>query len=336
MALVSVIVPVYNVELYIQQCLDSLVNQTLFDIEIICVNDKTEDNSIQLIKDIYSTDPRISIYEHTKNMGLSAARNTGMSYAIGEFLYFMDSDDILDLNALEICYNIARTYKVDIVTFDAEVFFEDDDLRSHPAAIPRYDRQFVIKDCNLFSGRDFFEFTFNQNVYRPNIVLHFYRRDFIYSNNLVFKEGLLYEDELFTIQAYFSPSIITYCNNKFFKRRIRANSIMTKQVKSKNIFDLMLISDYIFDMIKLETHSKYRLVLKRLVLTLIRETSKLISRIDDIKSREECLNILKKSSAWNLFLRNELLEKFKYRTKNFIKKAIYYKGIMRLVGLIKN
>ena len=103
MAKVSIIVPVYKSENYLDICLDSLLNQTFNDFEIICVNDGSPDNCINILRQYAKLDNRIKIYSQ-KNQGLSSARNTGLKYASGEFITFVDSDDFLSPAALDIMY----------------------------------------------------------------------------------------------------------------------------------------------------------------------------------------------------------------------------------------
>ena len=100
---VSVIIPVYNTELYIKQTVESIQKQTLYDIEIIIINDGSTDNSLSLLLELSKQDHRIKIFSQ-ENQGLSISRNTGLEKASGEFVYFMDSDDLLEKDALEICY----------------------------------------------------------------------------------------------------------------------------------------------------------------------------------------------------------------------------------------
>ena len=107
MAKISVIVPCYNVEKYLEECLDSIVNQTFTDIEIICINDGSTDSTNRIL-DIYSNnDSRIKIITQT-NKGLSASRNIGIENSNGEYILFIDSDDYLELTAFEEIYNIAK------------------------------------------------------------------------------------------------------------------------------------------------------------------------------------------------------------------------------------
>ena len=99
---ISLIVPVFNVEKYVSKCLDSLVAQTLKDIEIICVDDCSTDNSLQIIEKYASKDSRIKIVKHEVNKGLGQARNTGLGYSCGEYIWFIDSDDYVDYEMFDV------------------------------------------------------------------------------------------------------------------------------------------------------------------------------------------------------------------------------------------
>ena len=114
-SLVSVIIPIYNVEQYIEKCLDSVINQTYKDLEIICVNDCSPDNSAQILLEYAQRDTRIKIVNREKNGGLSAARNTGLDEAKGEYVYFIDSDDWIDLDYIEKMVSAITFSKTDVV-----------------------------------------------------------------------------------------------------------------------------------------------------------------------------------------------------------------------------
>lgn len=124
MPLVSIIVPVYNVEPYLSKCLDSLVNQTYNNIEIICVNDESPDNSAVILKHYAKKDSRVKIFEQL-NMGLSGARNTGMKHAHGEYVMCVDSDDWIDLETCEQAVNAALKYNADLVMWSYVREFDD-------------------------------------------------------------------------------------------------------------------------------------------------------------------------------------------------------------------
>ena len=115
---VSVIVPVYNVENYLKECLDSIVNQTLKDIEIILINDASTDSSLSICQEYSNNDDRVLIINNEKNLNAGVSRNNGLSIAQGEYIYFMDSDDFLELNALEKVINIMeKTIDIDFCMF---------------------------------------------------------------------------------------------------------------------------------------------------------------------------------------------------------------------------
>ena len=115
MAKVSVIIPVYNVEPYLKQCMDSVVGQTLKDIEIICVDDGSTDGSLDILKEYATEDSRIQIIEQ-KNAGAGAARNNGMRHATGKYLSFLDSDDFFEPRMLEKAYDLAEKDQADFVS----------------------------------------------------------------------------------------------------------------------------------------------------------------------------------------------------------------------------
>lgn len=112
---ITVTIPVYNVEKYISRCIDSVINQTFSDIEVIVVNDKTTDNSISIVEDFAKTDSRIRIIEHSENKGLMCARKTGYENASGDYVFFLDSDDSLPKDALEVLYKEAVRTDADFV-----------------------------------------------------------------------------------------------------------------------------------------------------------------------------------------------------------------------------
>ena len=112
--LISVIIPIYNTEQYLKECLDSVCSQSYKDIEIICINDGSTDNSEEITRSYAQQDKRIKLISQ-KNQGLSITRNNGVSQAQGEYLFFLDSDDTIEQNAIETLYNRAERTQADIV-----------------------------------------------------------------------------------------------------------------------------------------------------------------------------------------------------------------------------
>ena len=221
---VSVIIPVYNVEEYIEQCVNSLINQDIRKVEFIFVNDGSTDKSIMNLKKY--NDCRIKIINR-ENGGLSAARNTGMKAAIGKYILFLDSDDYLkDNKALERMYKIAEENDSDIVVGNAVKVYEDG------SELPIYRDEEIFFECTLKSKLFLKEFIKKDSIQVP-VWMNLYKRTFLLDNNLFFKEGILHEDELFTPQAFLKANNISVYKSNFYAYRQRANSIMTSPEKQE-------------------------------------------------------------------------------------------------------
>ena len=216
MAKVSVIVPVYNVEDYLVECLESLVSQTLKEIEIICVNDGSTDSSLQILEQYAQKDSRIVIYNQ-ENSGLSVARNTGLEHASGEYIGFVDSDDWVDLDFYEKLYNSAKNNNADIAVADF--------IREHPNKKPK---RLKLKEEKIYTTpEDKFMIC---KVHREGCVRNkIYRTEFIHSINLKFVPKMYYEDRDFTIRSlYFSKKLVT-TPNTYYRYFVNPKSIVNKR-----------------------------------------------------------------------------------------------------------
>lgn len=236
---VSIIIPVYNVELYLEECLKSALNQTLDAIEIICINDGSTDNSSNILK-IYSEKYNNIKVINQDNKGLSTTRNIGIKEARGEFIYFLDSDDYIELNTIEICYREAKKYNLDMITFDANVFW-DKNIKSNEWE-KKYDRKEILS-TDIVNGKEFYILSNKKGVYYSPVWLYFYKKEFIDKNNLFFYEGIVHEDEIYTSTALIKANSIKYINQKFFNRRIRENSIMTSNISKNRIIGNLTIAN---------------------------------------------------------------------------------------------
>lgn len=216
MAKVSVIVPVYNVEKYLKRCLDSLINQTLSDIDIICINDGSKDSSLKILEQYAQKDSRIVIYNQ-ENSGLSVARNTGLEHASGEYIGFVDSDDWVDLDFYEKLYNSAKNNNADIAVADF--------IREHPNKKPK---RLKLKEEKIYTTpEDKFMIC---KVHREGCVWNkIYRTEFIKSINLKFVPKMYYEDRDFTIRSlYFSKKLVT-TPNTYYRYFVNPKSIVNKR-----------------------------------------------------------------------------------------------------------
>lgn len=221
MCKISIIVPVYNTEKYLEKCLNSLISQTLEDIEILCINDGSTDNSIKILEQYANRDSRIKII-NKKNAGVSAARNTGISQAKGEYLGFVDSDDYVDLNFYEKLYNTAKEYNASIAVAGI-IRFNEFHKKYHlklNETILSNDLKTKLKLCDV-----------PDKSYVWNKI---YKTDEFKKNNLNFSEGVYYEDVIFTPKAlYYLKDMVTVPDTYYYYYR-RSNSIVTIRSEKTN------------------------------------------------------------------------------------------------------
>ncbi|MEN9918737.1 MAG: hypothetical protein RL662_1173 [Bacteroidota bacterium] len=227
---VSVIMPVYNTERYVAEAIAVITHQTLKDIEIILVNDGSTDTSLQIISSIATTDHRIRVVSK-KNEGPSEARNMGLEMARGSYIYFMDSDDLLEKDALQTCYDRCEQNKLDFAFFDATAFKEDksESLNDY------YLRTDVLNNETIYTGEDVLTRLMQVNLYRSAVWLCFIRRSYLDEIKLRFYSGIIHEDELFTGVLHVQAQRVNYIPTPFFRRRIRPNSITSNRFTTKNM-----------------------------------------------------------------------------------------------------
>ncbi|GHH98659.1 glycosyltransferase [Neobacillus kokaensis] len=213
--LISVIVPVFNVEKYLSKCIDSILNQTYKNLEIILVNDGSKDSCAEICENYAKLDDRIRVI-HKENGGLSSARNAGLKIAKGEFIGFVDSDDWVDKDMYEILISKAIHTDADIVECKIRYIFKD-----HSEG---HDTLELI-ECDNITALNYF--LSNYRFFKPVVVNKLYKRKIF--NNLNFKEGYIHEDGFFTYQALFSARKILYIGlTKYNYLQGRDGSIMTE------------------------------------------------------------------------------------------------------------
>ena len=235
--MISVVISVYNVEKYLAECIDSVLGQTHTDYEIILVDDGATDSSGQMCDEYAARDLRIRVI-HQENGGLSAARNTGLRAAKGEYVYFLDSDDYIEPCTLEHLLILAQRERADIVFFDGYVFFdgcEEDD------SVSRYIRKAPYQPQN---GREILARLLKNEEYRTAVPLMLFRTHYLLDNGLWFEEGIIHEDELFTFLAYNADGLVAHCHEQLYARRIRPASIMTSSGAMRR-YDSMLKIYYV-------------------------------------------------------------------------------------------
>lgn len=222
---VSVIIPVYNVEDYLTECLDSIRNQTLKNIEIICVDDGSSDNSLRILCQAAKDDHRISVLTQ-KNAGQSAARNLGIQFAHGQYLYYIDSDDLLELNALQFLVETMDDNGLDCILFGGKTFFETDILHSEQKS---YENHYCYKSAcdKLMPGLDLFTILHNTSEFRASVCMQMVSTELIRNNQMSFYDGILHEDELYTLELMLHSKRCMALSDQFYLRRIREGSTVT-------------------------------------------------------------------------------------------------------------
>ena len=208
---ISVIVPVYKVEKYIEKCIQSLLDQTYTNFEALIVNDGSPDQSISIAKKLVGNDPRF-IFLEKENGGLSSARNMGLDYATGDYIFFLDSDDFIDPNCFKECSNfILKSKSIDILLF-GYIEVQEDSYKKIGSFMPDLKGYYQKED--IF----FIEDTINYSVWNK-----LYKKDVF--KNLRFVEGIIYEDKEISPELLYQKSIAKLDKYLYFYT-IRKNSIM--------------------------------------------------------------------------------------------------------------
>lgn len=225
---VSVIIPVYNVEDYLAECLDSIRNQTLKNIEIICVDDGSTDNSLNILCQIANEDSRISVLAE-KNSGQSAARNFGIQVARGQYLYYMDSDDLLEPDALRFLVEAIEEKELDCIFFGGKTFYETNALSSiHQSYAAYYGYRLSCE--KVMSGPDLFTILNQSKEFRASACMQMSKAELIRKNNIWFYDGIFFEDELYTLEVLLRSQKCMTIQEQFYIRRIREGSTVTSTV----------------------------------------------------------------------------------------------------------
>lgn len=212
---VSIIVPCYNIAPFVDQCLKCLTKQTLRDIEIICIDDKSTDNTLELLNEYAVHDKRIKIIALKPNMGVSCARNAGMAAARGEYIGFMDPDDLIDENFYEVLYNLAKTTNADIAKGAVRHIKTDGTIEIRP-------------ENELIQNN---KYNFEQYFWSA-----IYRRKFIETNQIQFPAGLLIsEDLVFLMHAVHHANKIATTNDVYYSYYRRENSADSHKLSTPKI-----------------------------------------------------------------------------------------------------
>ena len=215
MVKVSVIMPVYNAADYLEESINGILNQTLKDLELICVDDGSVDNSLEILKKFEAEDDRVKVF-HQENRGGGAARNVAITHATGEYLYCMDADDMINNDALQELYDIITEKDVDFVVFQAMNYDDEKDKYYH-------DRFYDMNELADFVGEKIFNYKdLGDYIFQISVTpwCKIYNLDFVKRSGAQFAEGLIFHDNIFFWDILFQAERI-YFHRKFLYTRRR-------------------------------------------------------------------------------------------------------------------
>ena len=213
---ISVVIPVYNTEKYLPRCLDSILGQTLADIEIICINDCSDDGSKNILDEYACRDNRVRVVDFKENKGVSFARNYGIEIATGDYVAFADSDDYLDLDFYENLYIKASQTGADIVKGDLKEIFPNGKIKTYPQ------NENIIKYKNKYC----FYFSFTTAIYRLSLIV---------DNRCYFNHKLVYiEDLVWLNQIVTHANTVEVVPNVYYNYKRREDSADSPILSDKN------------------------------------------------------------------------------------------------------
>lgn len=307
MAKISVIIPVYNVEKYLRECLDSVVNQTLKDIEIICVNDGSTDNSLEILKEYEKQDSRIKIIDK-KNEGAGAARNLGLKSATGDYVIFFDSDDYMDITALEKLYQNITDTNADISICKSYEFYDGDEEKQ----VTEYAiKNNLLDNKTVFSPQEVSKYIFQFCVGWPWDKL--YRREFVQKNGLTFQNLHHSNDTRFVLLSLACADKISITEDCLVNHRRHKSSLAETRTNNPDSYYHALISL----MKNLKKKNLYKRYEQSFVNYCITFPLWHITTIDNPKAKSEMIKKFK-------YLLNKQLKIKQYNENYFYDKRAYH------------
>ena len=255
--MLSAIIPVYNVEDYLNECLDSVTSQTLEDMEIICIDDGSTDNSPDILKEYSKKDKRIKIITK-ENGGQATARNLGIKEAQGEYIAFVDSDDFIEPTMFEKLYTKAKDNNLDIAmckiaTYDNQTEEIKDNVWYYMLGV------FRDFEKDIFNHKDTKEFTCHIAVTPYNKI---YKTTLLKENNILFPEGLIFEDEKFFYDTYLRAKRVSIVDEFLYYYRINRKGSTVDTIKDNDFSDIVPISKLIRETFKeTDNYEDYKILL---------------------------------------------------------------------------
>lgn len=297
----SIIIPVYNVEQYLEECLNSLVNLNISEYEIILINDGSTDNSPDIIAKYAEAYPDLIKSYTQSNAGLSTTRNRGIMLANGKYISFIDSDDYIIADEFEKFWNNIKDGDLDVAIAAYQI--ETDGVRGNLMFGNR--KQKRLSRLGVTDGQTYLKkaFDYYKDYVNVEVVTQIYKKEFLIKNDLSFTTGLLHEDTLFSISVYLKANRLAFFANTFYIYRMRSGSIM-HSVSTKNYESIWYIAQRIHE---LSANLKKNIVpVDSIIVNLIYEACKCPEVIDDKEKIYSMLKGLKKLTL-RAFMKKMLL-----------------------------
>ncbi len=237
----SIIVPIYNASSYLHKCLDSLVSQTLSDIEIICINDGSTDDSLKILEEYAQRDNRIKVLTQD-NKGIGYSRNLGLSIAQGEYVAFVDADDFVEESTYIVAYEKAKERDCDILMFNFNCIV-DDGSELHPDVKKYFNMESYFKSKDIPPKFSYMDLSDKILQVSWNIWNKLYRRDFIIANNIKFI-NTYFQDSPFHLETLVLADNISFLPEKLYNYRMQnPASVTNTHYKSIRVFDFFKVVD---------------------------------------------------------------------------------------------
>ena len=224
--LLSVIIPVYNVDKFLHDSLESVIHQSFNDFEMIVINDGSTDNSAAILEEIVEGESRMNVIKQ-KNRGLASTRNRGLDESRGKYIYFFDSDDLLDIDAFKKIIEFAEQTDSDVVNFSS---LSIDEKGKETDIV----KQMQYSIGEPIPGEELFIQLYNTGNYAANTQKYLYRKSHLKSKKIRFDDGFIHEDESFTLEALCLAERAVALPDRLLKKRFRTDSIMSGERTLKN------------------------------------------------------------------------------------------------------
>lgn len=234
---VSIVIPIFNSEKWLRKCIDSVLNQTWGNLELILVNDGSTDGSEGICQLYAECDARVKILNQS-NQGQSSARNLGLDVASGEYVYFLDSDDHIADNLVELCMTKIRDEKYDVLTFDTVSEIDGEDLG-------RYSR--TLLENTLLQCSDVLRVNIKNEEFCPTVWMYMYKRSFLLNHGIRFSEGIIYEDNVFTYNVLSRRATCFYLPYKLHFHLVHSESSIGRRPNFYNVQSLVTVLDEMID-----------------------------------------------------------------------------------------